>query len=381
MATTITKEPSVETAFGTYPAFNNSFLEFSSDLLGNNKAEITMTPSELFPKVFVIYPDTNGIYLFNMKEAVKVAINQDGFKDSGVFDDAYFKPVPKNFLSQDISIEIFNDTTSEVLAKNYSFYKEVKQVGEKIFENGFSLLNRSKNGLDYSLTYFEGFPFFFEFKRIFFTESTDIKIRNKNTGQSVRTVLSGNGTFRCNVDLSGGENWTAGLLLPLNVGVNRLEVLTYDTEGESDNEVRVNIDLKKIKRPSGVYLKWRNTEGGFSHHLFEEYYTERISGKDIDIISSGEFDNVNDVTSDFRSIGKVAGGGLRVKAKLDKNEAEELKSLILSPFIQMYTSDKPNIKGEFIDVSVEGSLDYKNKKANQQIFLTIGLPEIQTLKL
>lgn len=381
MAITILKEPSVQTPSGAYPAYNDSFIEFTSDLAGNNRAEITLTPSETFPKPFVIYPDLDGEYLFNMKEAVKVVLNSNGFSDSAFFDDQYFKTVGTNFLSQDVSIEVFNDTTSEVVGKNYSFYKAVNQIGEKIFENGYSLLNTSKNGIDYNLTYFEGFPFHFEFKRVFFTEETDIKIVNKNTGQSVRTPTTGNGTFRVNIDLSDGKNWTSDSVLPLNVGLNRLEVLHYLTEGEIDSTFLTNINIKKVKKKSGVYLKWRNNQGGFSHRLFDQFFTDTLRGRDIDTISSGKFENVGSVTSSFRSTGKVATEVLRLKTICDANESEELKSLFISPLIQMYTSREANVKGEYIDVRVEQTFNFRSKKENQQFFLTVGLPEVQTLRL
>jgi len=93
MAITFTKEPE-----GIYPAYNDSFIEFSSDLADDNKAEITLYPVDIFTRVFVIYPDTDGKYLFNLKEAVKVIFNANGFSDSNFFVDSYYKNISGLYL-------------------------------------------------------------------------------------------------------------------------------------------------------------------------------------------------------------------------------------------------------------------------------------------
>ena len=70
MAITITTEPT-----GIYPGSNDSFVIFTSDLADNNRAEITVSPASLFPNVFIIYPDSDGEYIFNLKEAVQAVFN------------------------------------------------------------------------------------------------------------------------------------------------------------------------------------------------------------------------------------------------------------------------------------------------------------------
>lgn len=370
MAITILKEPS-----GIYPAYNDSFFEFESSIVGSKRAEITVFPVSLFGRTFSVFPDSEGKYLFNLKEVVKVQLNQSGFEDSNFFEDAYFKSISGLYLLQSISVEVFGDSSSEVLNKSFEFYKSVKQVGESVFSNPFQLLNYSKNGIDFYLTYFEGFPFSFDIQRVVFSSGKILKIKNKNTGQeSIEMNPDATGAFRVVVDKSDGENWTSGSVLPLTEGLNRLEVV-------EDGEFRTNLFLKKKKACDGVYLKWFNTEGGFGHFLFEQFFTEKIKGKDVDLIGSNNFQNVSSLNSGVKSIGKSGRRTLKIKARCDENESNILRSLYISPSIQMYSSREANVKGSFINVQIEDTFEFKNKKGFNDFVLTVELPELITARL
>lgn len=370
MAITILKEPS-----GIYPAYNDSFVEFQSSLSGDNKAEVTVFPTSIFNRTFTLFPDSSGRYIFNLKEIVKVQLNQSGFEDSNFFDDAYFKSISGQYLLQSISIEVFNGSTSEVLNRSYEFYKSVKQVGEMLFENPFQLLSESKNGVDFFLTYFEGFPFHFDIKRVVFSNGKKIKFRNKKTGvESVEMTPDFTGAFRVNVDRNNGENWTNGNVLPLIQGLNEIEVI-------EDGQFRSNIYLKKKKLCDGVYLKWFNGEGGYSHFLFDEFFTEKIKGRDIDLIGSNDFQNVDSLNSGVKSIGKTGKRTLKVKARCDENESNILRGLFVSPSIQMYSSKTANVEGRFLNVEVEDTYEFNNKKGFNEFVLTIKLPEMITARL
>lgn len=370
MAISILKEPS-----GIYPAYNDSFVEFQSSLIGDKRAEVTVFPTSVFTRTFVLYPDSQGRYLFNLKEIVKVQLNQGGFDDVNYFTDSYFKSISGQYLLQAISIEVFNDSESEVLSKTYEFYKSVKQVGEKLFSNPFQVLSDSKNGVDFYLTYFEGFPFHFDIQRIIFSESKKIKFKNKRTGiESIEMTPDFTGAFRVNIDRSDGDNWTNGNVLPLIVGLNQLEVV-------EDGEFRSNVYLKKKKACKGVYLKWFNSDGGFSHYLFDEYFTEKIKGRDVDLISSNDFQNLSSLNSGVKSIGKTGRRTIKVKARCDENESNVLRSLYTSPSIQMYSSKEANVKGDFFNVQVEDTFEFKNKKGFNEFVLTVELPELITARL
>lgn len=368
MSITITKEPT-----GIYPCYNDSFVEFTSSLSGNERAEITALPSETFPKPFRLFPDLDGKYLFNLIEVAKAILNVNGFDDNNFFTDSYYKNISGLYLLQSISIEVFSPSSSEVLAKNYEFFKSVKQVGESVYSNPFQLLSASKNGIDYSMTYFEGFPFHFDIQKV--TTAKEIKVKNLNTtAETIGMTPTETGAYRINIDKSNGNNWTADNFLPLITGLNKLEI--YE-----DGVFKTNLNITKRKACNGVYLKWRNSEGGFSHWLFSEFVNERISGKDISFVSRNEFLNVGSLKSSFLSTGKTGAKGLNVKTKYKQSEADVLKSLFISPLVQMYSSKEANVEGEFIDVTVEETYSNFSKREYNDITLTIEVPELITQRL
>lgn len=370
MAITITKQPS-----GIYPAYNDSFVQFTSDVAGNSRAEITALPTEIFSKPFSVFPDLDGVYTFNLKEIAKTILNGKDFEDKNYFEDAFYKSISGLYLLQNITIEVFAGGTSETITNNYEFFKSVKQIEEVIFSNPFQILSNSKNGIDYNLTYFEGFPFAFDIQRVIHVLGKQITVKNVNTGltSSVMTTNE-NGAFRFNVDKGDGSNWTASNFLPLMTGINKLEI--YE-----DGIFKTNLALRKRTVCNGIYLKWFNADGGYNTFLFQEYFTEEIDAKDIDFVGANEFLNVGELDSSVKSIGKQAARGLRIRAKLNASEIETIKSLYVSPLVQMYTSKLENVKGKFINVGIEGKLNANNKLGNNEIVLNVVLPEMITAKL
>jgi hypothetical protein len=368
MAITFIKQPE-----GIYPAYNDSFIEFTSDLADNNKAEITIYPTEIFTRTFLIYPDADGNYLFNIKEAVKVIFNSDGFKDGNYFIDSYYKSITGLYLLQQIKIEVFNDSTSEDITKYYDFFKAVKQIGEAIYSNPYQLLSYSKNGINYSMTYFEGFPFHFDILKVI--SESNVIVKSLNTGSTTENMIpTTSESFRINIDRGGGDNWTSDNFLPLIEGLNRLEI--YE-----DAVFKTNLLLNKKKKCSGIYLKWFNRNGGFSHYLFDEFFIDKIKGSELGKVLNVEFNNIPNVTSNFKSIGKKAAESLSLKTRYDSEEYELLKDIFTSPLIQMYTSRTAYVEGVFIDVFVDGTISFSNKRGNNEIVLTVDLPEVITAKL
>jgi hypothetical protein len=371
MALIFTKEPS-----GTYPAYNDSFIEFNSDISGALKAEINANPSSLFPNPFSIFPDSNGVFIFNLKEIVKTVLNQQGFKDFNFFNNAFSGSISGLYLLQSVSIEVFNeDGSSELIIKEYEFFKSVKQVEESVFENPFQLLSKSDNGIDFYLTYFEGFPFHFDIQRVQYALGKEIVLKQKGTSiESNPFSPTATGAFRINIDLSDGENFTSENILPLIDGLNHIEII-------EDGEFRTNLFLKKKKPCDGIYLKWWNGQGGFSYWLFDEFYKQRVKGKNIGLVGANEFNNVGTLNNNFLSIGKTGERTFLLKTKADEKESEILRSLFVSPFIQIYSSQKANVKGRFFNIEIEETYEYNNKKGFNEFSLTIDLPEMITARL
>lgn len=368
MAIEIIRQPE-----GIYPAYNDSFLEFKSDLLKQVRAEITLYPVETFPRVFTIYKNEEGNYLFNLKEAVKVVFNVNGFEDSNYFTDIYYKTISGLYLEQEVKIEVFTVIDSEDITEEYQFFKAVKQIGEPIHDNLQQLLTYSPDGVNHSLTYFEGFPFHFDILRT--NLGSTITVKNLNTGSVSEGMASkSEETFRINIDKGGGHNWTSDNFLPLTVGLNRLEIWQSGT-------FNTNLLLTKKKKCSGIYLKWFNRNGGFSHYLFDEYFISRVKSSVIGRVFNDEFLNITEATGNFKITGKGAEASINIKTKYESRDYELLKDIFTSPLVQMFTSKTAYVEGYFIDIVVDGSISFSNKRGKNEIALTVDLPEVITAKL
>lgn len=370
MAISIINEPNI-----IYPAYNDSYIEFTSSLTGTTKAVIQLEPSATFPKPFEIYPNLNGRFLFNLKEPVKSRFNTNGFEDIYyIYPTGWSKNIENTYLTQTINITDYGvETTGTTLNRTYEFYKSVKQVGEPVHNNPNQILNNSINGIDYNISYYEGYPFSFELQRV--GDGDAIKVYNRNTSIFSNNLISdSNSTFRIYID-KVTTNWTTSNFLPLQDDLNKLEI--YNT-----GVLTTNLNLKKVPAKCGVFLKWFNDNGGYSYFLFDEFYNSNTSNKTIDEVTRNDFNNVNNgLKSPNKIIGKQANESLTVKATVDKNEVEHLRSLFTSPSVQLYTSQSPFIEGEFIDVTISGSHNYFTKKALNEVKIKINLPEQITLSL
>ena len=368
MAITISQEPE-----GIYPAYNDSFIKFSSDLVNNNRAKITVYPVLTFPNVFVIYPDADGNYLFNLKEAVKVLFNVNGFEDENFDTSVFWKSITGLYLYQQIDIEVFSDISDESTTEYYEFFKAVKQISEAIYSNTVQLLTYTPDGVNHTLTYFEGFPFHFDIQKVLI--DAEIVVKSLNTGNDTGIMTATNSeSFRVIIDRGGANNWTNDNILPLITGLNRLEV--YE-----DDVFKSNLLLTKKKVCSGVYLKWFNRSGGFSHYLFDKYFVSQTRSKEIGRVLNNEFLNIDEATGKSKSIGKEAVGNINIKAKFESEDYEVLKDIFTSPLVQMYTSNVAYVEGSFIDVFVDGSFSFANKRGKSEIALIVDLPEVITAKL
>ena len=126
------------------------------------------------------------------------------------FYDSFYGSIDGNYLLQALEIEIFNELGNETATLNYEFFRSVKQIGEKVFSNRLQLLSHSENGVDFALTYFEGFPFFTTLQRVIHNSEKRILVKNKNNQtDSGQLATSKTGSFRLNIDRGEGFNWTS----------------------------------------------------------------------------------------------------------------------------------------------------------------------------
>ncbi|MDP2686439.1 MAG: hypothetical protein Q8O62_04405 [Aequorivita sp.] len=377
MAITFHKEPS-----GIYPAYNDCYLQFSSDLTENNKAVISLigvSESIYTLKDYTIYPDLTGKYLFNVKAIMKALFSIYGFNDqyseipTDYVTNGFGESISGGYRVQVFKVAVHNDSTSEFVNKTYSFFKSAKQIGEPVYTNPYQILNRSTNGVDFNLTYFEGYPFAFDLQRV--PSGSDIRIKNLNTNITADSIeASSTNAYRVYVD-TGTYNWTTTDFLPLTDTINRLEI--YNT---TDSLIpKTNLNLKKIPSKCGVYLKWFNLDGGYSYWLFDQFTTNTLSARDYSTIATNEFFNINEgFVAPTTLIGKSGKVTMKLNTQVDRNEGINLQSLFTSPSVQMWSSQEPFNDGNWVNVLVSDKYELLNKKDINKISITIDLPELIT---
>jgi len=368
MAITILKEPKDITE-----GYNDAYLIFSGTTVINEVPDYAEIMVDAFNRPFKLYPDTNGVFQFNLKELVKVYFNdsESGFEDDSTPPATSFHQLRTDkYLQLVVSISVIGESSNDNLSRTYEFFKSVRQVGEPINNNLLQILHNTEDGTDYNITYFEGYPFYFELQKV---ENDSIKIVNLGTTDEVTlSAITEVGTLEVWVDRSN-ENWNSENYLPLINGNNRLEIY-------QNNVFRNNLNIKMKTNQCGVYLKWLNNKGGYSFFLFEEFFRTTVTGRSLGAITRNSFLNrdENPKSSSF-SAGVSVRNRMTLQALVDKNELKMIQELAYSPSIQMYTSTTPYVNGEFITVTINGSINNRTKSYWEEVKLTIDLPEQNTM--
>jgi hypothetical protein len=361
MAITITKEP---TEF--YPAYNESYILFSTDYTVDNRAFILVDNE--YP--FSIYPNQNGEYLFNLKHIASALINTNKFRDNIDYNSGWSYSDDSLFLSLSVSITVYGDSANESINKEYTFSKAVKQVGDINFSNPYQLLLPSNDGLNYNLKYFEGFPLDVGFRYI--NNAELISIRNERTEGVTQNFIGTGSPFRLVID-TGLTNWNVANILKMPDLLNPLKIRVGGVERTS-----LNIDKQEMR--NGIYLKWFNSDGGYSYWLFNRFFKSDYKSGEIDRVGVNNFNNIYNQNQDKTAItGKELEKSLTLKAQLSETEFNHVKSLISSPLVQMWSSQEPYQDGEWLDVKVTNrGLSNNSKQYIKQVEIDIEFPEQNT---
>lgn len=359
---------------GWNPAYNDSIINFESTLSGMTNCQITIDSAN-----FVVYPFA-GKFSFNFKPVVKTLINLNGFKDSVlpnlsggtfIYDDSSLQ------LTITPEITIYNNTTGETESFEYKFLKSVEQLpfyNQKIqANNDIKLLLPTVNGVDYNLTYFEGYPADFSIQGI--TTGDTFQFKNSNTGIDSDVYTATTEDVKRVFLSDGAYNVTIDNVLLMSSNVNHLELWVND-------EFKLNLKVKRVESRCGVYLKWFNSNGGYSYWLFEKNTKEEIKTKDLDDIQ-GSWDNLQNITSTSESLGKTAESTLQLSTNYSTEEKEYLLDILKSPKVEIYIDNQPFIQQNefnFLGVKVgDGTTSYSNKDRNNKLRVKVELPSINTI--
>lgn len=353
------------------PVYNNSVVEFSSNIADILKAVITVGGNS-----YNIYP-INNIFYFNFKEIAKSIFNQNRFEDSIIpnIADSIFYSDDSILKSLTVNFKVISKTgVEDIIDKDYNFIRSVEQLPfyrRKLnMDTDVKALLPTKNFIDYEVTHFEGFPFDFTIEGL--VSGDEFYFRNISTNISSEVYQSPDNQVK-RIFLSDGESdTTIDDVLLLNSAVNRIELF-------KNGEFKCNFNIRKIESECGVYLKWANNHGGYSYWKFDKVWRENTSVKTIGEIA-GDFDNLQNIYKNGNLMGKTSTVTMSLQSKIEERDREYVNGILESPTVQMYVHTSPFNKMEefdFINVKVnDGSFPTANNKLSKsKINLTIEMPE------
>ena len=363
MAILITSEPQ-GTLLNT---FNNGVIEFETNVGTAARATILI---ETF--TFEIIPN-QGVFFFNLKEAVSVNNNLDNFRDSIVaMPSSFVFPDPDLYNEQSFTITVYKTGgSSETLVKTYNYSKGVLQLIRSKFavSDVIRVLSPSKDNVS-NITYFEGHPFDLS---IYSNADRSVTIKNKRT-TGTHTITLSKGINR--VFLSNGENNNLGFegQLPLFEGINELEFV--------GGEVTANVFIKKVAVSCGVLLKWFNQNGAWSYWRFSPVFQEDVKTKSYKALNS-DFKNIEASTNRVTQTGKTANNYLNIKTGyLTEHERFVIAQIFTSPKV-LYFNQLELQPFELLDwVEIDtGKISQEvnnTKNIISEYNLKIELPELYT---
>lgn len=264
----------------------------------------------------ILYPDKDGVFIFNTYEYASAIFDYtDDYKyETNLIDGNQSKIVTFEIKTFDT-----NDTEKTQHFLTVTFFNGVKQRWECPFvEEGVVNLSEMK------MPYFIGYPFEYS------------EVTGEVTGY----------------------------------GVNR--VLVNDGSGTGNNNNVRNIS----KQCNGFYLKWHNSNWGYSYYLFEKIGKESFNTK-----SLGDVREQLSWTDNYFDIGKTGQRKLELFAQIDYQDRELIKSLAKSNEVYLYTGKKfeKATNENWLQVKIESmKVSETNKNNTFEQKVTISLPKEKT---
>lgn len=317
-------------------AYIDNEVEFSSDSASPAfKCVITAAGSVQVE----ITPDKDGKFYFNFLKVFSKLV-RDYFEDSQEM--ALDALDPTTFIADMSSIysavslyyevSLENGTkdtlsTTVYVIQSAANFQDAKRREIQVTDS-FAVLSRLKAGStrEFELKHWEGYPFDIQ---VYKNTPGNVTITNKTAGPGYTFNLP-NKVNRIFVS-DGDSNSTLEDLIPLVAGtVNELEFDTSDL---------TTIYLEVSDENCGVYLKWKNEEGGWSYWLFEDGWQQIRAVEDLGYISNNynSLDNANFI----KSIGKRGKDGIAIGTNaVPANYRRLLESLIESPKIYLYLGEQ-----------------------------------------
>jgi hypothetical protein len=325
-------------------AFNDNVIRFKA---GEN-LNLNTTGNAQLP--VTLYPDPTGEYHLNFKDYASTLINQNKFADD-ILPNIETEGYVYSDLSLFLNLSLQLSDGFFIYTSSFYFLKSVGQIAnyaEKNIANNYILL--PLDGVNHKVTYYEGYPFDLP---VFSNVNQQLTIVNKTTGHSVAMDVQ---QYTNRLFFSqGSENFTIDDVMPMQSGINRLE-LQFGTIS------KIDLVVNKVPSKCAPYFKFYRNSGGFGYIRFEKEVSEDLKTKE-GLSLRSDFDGIQNTIR--RSItDKLTSVRMEFQTEaLELWEMENFKEFIGSPRVEMYVSDlfQRQTAKSWIGVDVKSST-LKSKK-------------------
>lgn len=345
--------------------------------------------------------DSDGIFTFNIQEVIKALFGN--FNDNIDYNIADVLIYDDNLLLK-LSVELevivtvdFDDTT-ETLATTAYALRSVHDIGDKNAETMVSFdptafttsvyptqtLNKLDNFMIRSSSYlrqqylkiFKGYPFCISV----IDKLDSVVLRYAFLSKDASELFS---TVNRDILEADADKYLKRLII--SDGVDLITpftesecVIKINTINEANETNSIYLFEANIVDDCGIYLKWLNTEGGWSYFLFNKYYKMPFTAK-----SKGKINKYNDTligaTGNQTNIGQTKTTGIKVNQRfLIPEEYAQVVEIAASPIVYLYNEPKGTmaLSSSWLEVSVEDFKDdfRDNKKNIFDISFIFNLP-------
>lgn len=371
-------------------SYNNNVIIFTSD---------DQTKIPLFCDISInntsfsttIYPNPDNEFYYNFKEVFPSVVNDNSFQD---FTDIRFDPsdITTYVYSEDantyrelnITFSVtYEDSTVENLNRQVNILRavldlenfKIYQIPNQLIDNTV-LTTYAENGfvgfprVGYA-KYFEGYPFDFSF-----LSSESVTIKNLTNLDSV-TLENLTKVTRLGIS-DGRTDTTIDLFFLITDGEN---ILLLETP-EFQYQLKL---IKENKCNEGIYIKWLNNLGGWSYWLFNSNHRRDLNASSLGVINN-DFDNLQDTTSPYLSLGKESNNVIRcLTDNITSEENDLLKTVFESPKVYLFTGT-PFAKNTYqdwmeVEVSNRNIITKQYKNVLNDFEVVLKLPKKNTMTL
>jgi len=337
-----------------------------------------------------------GVFSFNLQEVIKSLFGK--FDDTLDYNTADFVQYDDNLLLKlDITVAAVLNTGTQTSSFTYYATRAVHQIGDR---NGETMVSFDPSVFTTSVyssqimdpyrseylrtvsferqqyfKFFKGYPFCITVLDKLDTVKIRMELQTKNGSGALGTVnrtitAAPPDKYLKRLILSDAET----MLTPLNTGGYRFIITTIDADNVGNAIYQTEID---VVDECGIYLKWLNSEGGWSYYLFSHYYKAPIASKSLGRVNK-YLDTMVQAVGNQSNIGQNTAVALKISQSFMRpDEFLKVKEIGSSPIVYLFMGQKGRmaLSDDWIEVFVDDYRDeFNSKKTVFPMNFTINMP-------